>query len=33
MKYLGLSYDDAHTDYAEPAERQARIILEGGADG
>ena len=33
MKYLGLSYDDAHTDYAEPAERTARIILEGGTDG
>jgi hypothetical protein len=28
MKYLGLSYDDAHTEYAEPAERVIRAYLE-----
>jgi hypothetical protein len=30
MKTKGLSYDDAHSDLAEPAERKARRILEGG---
>ena len=29
MKSKGLSYDDAHSDYAEPAEKKARRILEG----
>jgi hypothetical protein len=30
MKTKGLSYDDAHSELAEPAERKARRILEGG---
>ena len=29
MKEHGLSYDDAHSDFAEPAERKARLVLEG----
>jgi hypothetical protein len=29
MKSKGISYDDAHSDYAEPAEKRARRILEG----
>ena len=28
MKYLGLSYGDAHTEYAEPVERELRRYLE-----
>jgi hypothetical protein len=29
MKEHGLSYDYAHSDFAEPSERKARRILEG----
>lgn len=29
MKEHGLSYDDAHSEFAEPAERKARLVLEG----